>query len=144
VKQIIFLSANFLSGYFYQIKNFEAMWKYLLICLSLFPFFISAQTPALQKSVWEGVASYYHAKFNGRRTASGEKFSNEALTAANNFLKLGTRVRVTNLKNGKMVEVVINDRMNARNKRLIDLSAAAAKALGFFGNGLCRVKIEII
>jgi rare lipoprotein A len=120
------------------------MWKYLLICLSLFPFFISAQTPALQKSVWEGVASYYHAKFNGRRTASGEKFSNEALTAANNFLKLGTRVRVTNLKNGKMVEVVINDRMNARNKRLIDLSAAAAKALGFFGNGLCRVKIEII
>lgn len=120
------------------------MLKYLLICLSLIPFFVSAQSPVHQKNVWEGVASYYHAKFNGRRTTSGEKFSNESLTAANNFLKLGTRVRVTNLKNGRIVDVVINDRMNARNKRLIDLSAAAAKQLGFFGKGLCRVKIEII
>ena len=120
------------------------MWKYLLICICFLPLYMTAQTPAHDQSVWEGIASYYHAKFNGRKTASGEKFSNEALTAANNFLKFGTRVRVTNLKNGKTVDVVINDRMNARNKRLIDLSATAARALGFFGRGLCRVKIEII
>ncbi len=99
---------------------------------------------AKKQSSWTGIASYYHNKFNGRKTASGAIFSNQKFTAANNFLKLGTQVRVTNLKNGKEVLVVINDRLHARNKRLIDLSQAAAKELGFLGKGLCKVRIEVV
>ncbi|MBK7690624.1 MAG: hypothetical protein IPJ31_05740 [Bacteroidetes bacterium] len=63
---------------------------------------------------WQGIASYYHSKFEGRKTSTGEIFSNRKLTAANNFLKLGTKVRVTNLLNGKSVIVKINDRMNKK------------------------------
>jgi rare lipoprotein A len=93
---------------------------------------------------WQGIASYYHSKFNGRRTSTGEVFSNKQLTAANNFLKLGTLVKVTNLLNGKSVIVKINDRMNQRNKRLIDLSQAAAAKLDMIRQGIGHVSIEII
>jgi len=65
-------------------------------------------------------------------------------TAANNFLPLGTWVRVTNLFNGKSIEVKINDRMNPRMTRLIDLSRGAANELGFINAGLAQVKMEII
>lgn len=105
---------------------------------------MAQKSGAKKQKSWTGIASYYHTKFNGRKTASGAIFSNQKLTAANNFLKLGTRVRVTNLKTGKEVVVVINDRLHARNKRLIDLSQAAAKELGFFGKGLCKVRIEVV
>jgi rare lipoprotein A len=94
-------------------------------------------------SKWIGKASYYHVKFNGRKTSSGKLFNNDSLTAANNFLKLGTKVKVTNLKNKKSVVVTINDRMHARNKRLIDLSQEAAKQLGFIDEGVCMVSIEL-
>jgi rare lipoprotein A len=93
---------------------------------------------------WKGIASYYHNKFNGRKTSSGEIFSNSKLTAANNFLKLGTLVKVTNIENGLSVFVKINDRMHKTNKRLIDLSYAAAKHLGFTKKGLAIVEIEVI
>ncbi len=93
---------------------------------------------------WQGIASYYHSKFEGRKTSTGEIFSNRKLTAANNFLKLGTKVRVTNLLNGKSVIVKINDRMNKKNKRLIDLSHEAARRLGFVQQGLGQVEVEIL
>jgi rare lipoprotein A len=93
---------------------------------------------------WTGTASFYANKFNGRKTASGEIFSNKAMTAANNFLPLGTRVKVTNLKNHKSVIVKINDRLHNKNKRLIDLTYAAAHKLGFVSQGTCKVKMEII
>lgn len=93
---------------------------------------------------WHGVASYYHSKFNGRKTSTGEIFNNKHLTAANNFLKLGTLVKVTNLINGKTVIVKVNDRMNKGNKRLIDLSQAAAKQLGIIQQGLGNVSVEIM
>lgn len=96
------------------------------------------------KTEWTGIASFYSNKFNGRKTASGEIFSNKALTAANNFLPLGTKVKVTNLKNDHSVVVKINDRLHHRNKRLIDLTQAAAKKLGFVSSGLCKVKMELI
>ncbi len=113
--------------------------------LFLFFFLVCSNVIAQEgKTKWIGTASYYHPKFNGRKTTNGETFSNEKLTAANNFLKLGTKVKVTNLKNNKSVIVTINDRMHARNKRLIDVSAAAAKQLGFFNQGLCKVSIKII
>lgn len=91
-----------------------------------------------------GLASFYSNKFNGRKTASGEIFNQQKLTAAHNTLPLGTYVRVTNLRNGKKVVVKINDRLHHRNKRIIDLSRAAATKLGFLKSGLTRVKIEVL
>lgn len=93
---------------------------------------------------WQGKASYYHPKFNGRKTANGEIFSNDKLTAANNFLALGTLVKVVNIKNGKSVVVKINDRMHAANKRLIDLTHAAASKLGLIEQGIGEVTIELL
>ncbi|HXS35199.1 MAG TPA: septal ring lytic transglycosylase RlpA family protein [Flavipsychrobacter sp.] len=92
----------------------------------------------------KGVASYYHHKFEGRKTATGEIFNNSKYTAACNRLKLGSYVRVTNLGNGRVVYVRINDRMAATNNRLIDLASIAAEKLDFKDDGLTKVKIEIV
>lgn len=93
---------------------------------------------------WKGIASYYHPKFNGRLTSTGEIFSNAKFTAANNFLRLGTLVKITNPENGKSVVVKINDRMNKHNKRLIDLSEAAARKLGLIKQGIGQVIMEVV
>jgi rare lipoprotein A len=92
----------------------------------------------------KGVASYYHDKFEGRPTATGEIFDNEKFTAASNHLKLGTYVRVTNLTNGRVIYVRINDRMAPNNPRLIDLASIAAEKLDFKEQGLANVKLEIV
>jgi rare lipoprotein A len=91
-----------------------------------------------------GIASFYSDKFNGRKTSNGEIFNQQKLTAAHNSLPLGTYVRVTNLRNKRSVVVKINDRLHHRNKRVIDLSRAAATKLGFVKSGLTRVKIEVL
>ena len=91
-----------------------------------------------------GIASFYHDKFVGRRTANGEIFSQEKFTAAHKTLPLGTWVRVTNLQNDSSVVVRINDRMPAWNKRSIDLTRAGAKKLNYISSGVTRVKIEVI
>jgi rare lipoprotein A len=91
-----------------------------------------------------GVASFYSNKFNGRKTANGEIFSQKKFTGAHNSLPLGTYVRVTNLRNKKTVVVKINDRLHHRNKRLIDLTKAAAQKLGFVNSGLTKVKLEVL
>lgn len=94
-----------------------------------------------------GTASYYSGRFEGIKTASGEKFSNKAFTGASNSLKLGTWVKVTNVKNGKWVVVKINDRMHPRMKkkgRVIDLTRAAAQKLQFLNKGLAKVKLEVV
>lgn len=91
-----------------------------------------------------GVASYYHPKFQGRLTASGEKYDQTKLTAAHNRLPMGTRIKVTNLRNGRKVIVKVNDRLHHRNVRLVDLSRAAAAKLGFVGRGLTRVRVEVL
>jgi len=82
--------------------------------------------------------------FEGRKTANGDIFRQNKLTGANNFLRLGTRVRVTNIKNGKSIVVKINDRMNKRMRRLIDLSRESARRLGFIQAGLAQVRMEVI
>lgn len=94
--------------------------------------------------VFYGQASYYSNKFNGRRTASGEIFSQKKLTCACNVLPIGTWIKVTNLKNGKSVIVKINDRIHPRMKRITDLSSAAAARLGYLNRGVTRVKVELI
>lgn len=90
----------------------------------------------------KGVASFYHDKFEGRRTATGEVFDNDKFTAASNNLKLGTYVKVTNLSNKEVVYVRINDRMAKSNDRLIDLASVAAKKLSFQRKGIANVRVE--
>lgn len=104
--------------------------------------------PAMAESLpttQTGIASYYHNRFHGRRTASGEVYRKHELTAAHRRLPLGSRVRVTNLDNSRSVEVRINDRgPYASRKRIIDLSRQAASELGFIKEGLTQVKIEVL
>lgn len=102
-----------------------------------------AQTKTTPKSR-TGIASYYHQKFQGRKTATGEIFNHNLLTAASNYFKLGSKVKITNILNGKSVIVTINDRMSKGNKRLVDLTRTAAKQLEFIEKGLCKVLVEII
>ncbi|MFQ5849413.1 MAG: septal ring lytic transglycosylase RlpA family protein [Candidatus Binatia bacterium] len=91
-----------------------------------------------------GLASWYGPGFHGRLTASGEIYNQYELTAAHRTLPLGSRVMVTSLQNGRSVEVSINDRGPFVKGRIIDLSYAAAKALGMVGPGTIPVHIELI
>jgi rare lipoprotein A len=91
-----------------------------------------------------GVASWYGAKFHGRTTASGEPYDMNAMTAAHPSLPFGTKVRVTNLENGRSVVVRINDRGPFAKRRIIDVSRHAAKHLDFLGAGQARVRVEVI
>ena len=96
----------------------------------------SSLTPGRQRHPpQEGVASWYGDEFNGKKTASGERFDENALTAAHLHLPFGTKVRVTNLKNGRSVEVRINDRGPWGGHGIIDLSKAAARALSMLEAG---------
>jgi len=90
----------------------------------------------------KGKASYYHNKFNGRRTASGEVYQSNKLTAAHRTLPLGTYVLVTNTRNNRKVVVKINDRGPYHGSRIIDLSKAAASELGMVASGIGHVKVE--
>jgi rare lipoprotein A len=92
----------------------------------------------------EGQASWYGAQHQGKTTASGEPFDMNALTAAHRELPFGTRVRVTNLDNGRSVIVRINDRGPFRKGRIIDLSRKAAQQLDMLKNGIAPVRIEIV
>jgi rare lipoprotein A len=89
-----------------------------------------------------GEASWYGAQHHGRRTASGAVFDQTKLTAAHRTLPFGTRLRVTNLANGRSVEVEITDRGPYSGNRIIDLSRAAAQALGMIEAGTATVRLE--
>jgi rare lipoprotein A len=91
-----------------------------------------------------GAASWYGPKFQGRRTASGEKFDKEDLTAAHPTLPFDTLVRVTNESNGKSVVVRINDRGPFAGKRIIDLSQRAAQVIGLMKTGVGPVKLDVL
>lgn len=98
---------------------------------------------ASQRDPRDGVATYYAARFIGRRTMSGERYHPDKLTAAHATLPLGTVVRVHNPKTGQDVVVRINDRCHPRHapKNLIDLSRQAAKQIGLWGKGMIKVHI---
>lgn len=89
-----------------------------------------------------GKASWYGPGFHGKKTANGERFDMNTLTAAHRTLPISSRVRVTNLANGKSVVVRINDRGPYHGNRVMDLSKAAAQELGFIRTGTAQVKIE--
>lgn len=109
------------------------------------PYTVNGKTyyplPSAKGYVEEGLASWYGPRFHGRPTASGEPFNMYAFTAAHRILPLGTYVLVTNLENGRRVVVRINDRGPFVPGRIIDLSYAAARALGMLERGVVRVRV---
>jgi rare lipoprotein A len=90
-----------------------------------------------------GFASYYSDTFQGRRTASGERYNKNSLTAAHKRYPFGTRLRITNMKNNKSVIVRVNDRGPTRRGRIVDVSKRAAEILGFVKVCLAKVKVEV-
>jgi len=91
-----------------------------------------------------GIASWYGPGFDGHRTSSGEIYNQEDLTAASILFPLGTRLMVTNLANGRAVEVTINDHGPYVKGREIDLSRRAARVLGMLGPGTARVRMDVM
>jgi len=94
-------------------------------------------------AIEEGLASWYGPGFYGKKTASGERFRIYKRTAAHRTLPFDTKVKVTNLRNGRSVMVRINDRGPFVEGRIIDLSRAAARALGMLRDGVVEVRIEV-
>ncbi|TQE92577.1 MAG: septal ring lytic transglycosylase RlpA family protein [Spiribacter salinus] len=95
-------------------------------------------------AVEEGLASYYAPRFHGQRTASGERYDQQAYTAAHRTHPFGTLVRVTNQVNDRSVDVRVNDRGPFVRGRIIDLSAAAARDLRMIQDGIVRVRVEVL
>jgi len=114
--------------------------KLIIITLCLLPFSVFAQTGFVQ----EGKASFYADKFEGRTTASGERYSHARSTCAHLTLPFGTLVRVTNLANNQSIVVRVNDRGPFVPNRIIDLSRSAAEKLGFISLGVADVRIEVV
>lgn len=104
-----------------------------------------AITPIKSPKIVYGIASFYSRSLDGTKTATGETFRQTGMTAASNFFKLNTWVRVTNLRSGKSIIVRINDRMHpsmAKKGRVVDLSRKGATILDFIVKGLIKVKME--
>jgi peptidoglycan lytic transglycosylase len=91
----------------------------------------------------EGVANFYSDTFQGKKTASGEVYDKNGLTASHKKLPYGTKVKVTNVENGKSVVLTVNDRMAASNPAVIDVTRRAAEELGFAKAGKTKVKLEV-
>ena len=128
------------------VKNLMTIFAGLFCCMLQFAF---SQTkpnyrtvPVVDSAV--GVASYYADKFVGRKTASGEIFSQHKMTCAHNTLPFGTKVKVTNLRNGKSIVVRVNDRLHHRNPRIVDLPTGAASKLGYTGRGIINVSVVVV
>jgi rare lipoprotein A len=121
----------------------EVKIRFLLVFLFGF-WAVLAEAQVDSLFIQEGTASYYGKRFHGRRTANGEIFSMDSLTAAHQRLPMGTVVRVINQKNGLSVVVRINDRLPYYSKRQIDLAQAAAVRLEMIQDGLAQVRIEAV
>ena len=91
----------------------------------------------------EGVASFYGDQFQGKKTAGGEVFDKDRLTAAHKKLPFGTKVKVTNVENGKSVVVTVNDRMAASKPAVIDVTHQVADDLGFAKAGKAKVRVDV-
>ncbi|RZF79836.1 septal ring lytic transglycosylase RlpA family protein [Pseudoalteromonas sp. CO325X] len=100
--------------------------------------------PAEKGAVQQGLASYYHDKYHGRTTASGERFEQTALSAAHRNLPFGSKVKVTNINNGRSVVVRINDRGPFVSRRIIDLSRRAFKHISNLSAGVIAVEVEVL
>jgi len=112
----------------------------IVVCALAFLAFLGCREAT---SVDEGIASFYADSFHGRETANGETYSKRAYTAAHMTLAFDTRVKVTNLENGRSVWVRINDRGPLVENRIIDLSGAAARKLQMTETGTAKVRLEV-
>ena len=133
-KRAAFLVARTPQGRFMHKRH------YLALALIALP--VLAQAGDSRVEIGTGLASYYGAELSGNRTASGERFDPNAMTAAHRTLSFGTRVVVTNLANGQEVIVRVNDRGPWSKSRIIDISYAAAKQIGMHRSGTAKVKLE--
>jgi rare lipoprotein A len=110
-----------------------------------FPHESPARKPQkMQGEPERGYAAFYSQSLEGHKTACGETYSSSKLTAAHPKLPCGTKLRVTNLRNGKTVRVTVNDHGPSSPDRIIDLSYAAARALNFTRQGITLVKVEVL
>ncbi|MBE9167404.1 septal ring lytic transglycosylase RlpA family protein [Pleurocapsales cyanobacterium LEGE 06147] len=140
-------SKKVVDSHIYTIKKrLKSNYKTQLVGNNLVPFSGKGRiSPPVQVAhAVTGEASWYGPGFHGRTTANGEKFNQEELTAAHRSLPFGTKVRVTNINNGRSVVVRINDRGPFAAGRVIDLSAAAARVIGMLGSGIAPVQLEIL
>src|SRR5574337_1359124 len=132
-------------------KEREIIWAHRSAILLLLPFLLLAAcaTPRIGPRAWEdpsgerGLASWYGHPYHGRRTSSGEVFDMYQLTAAHRELPLGTWVMVTNLNNGRSVEVRVNDRGPFVPDRILDVSYGAGRLLGMIGPGVIPVRVVV-
>ena len=124
-------------------KNLQIIVLNPILLMLLFAVNVNVYAGAAM-DVQEGEASYYADSLHGNKTASGAPYDKNAMTAAHRSLPFDTRVKVTYLKTGKSVEVVINDRGPHAKSRIIDLSAAAAEAVGLVEDGHGKVKLEVL
>ena len=108
------------------------------------PMAAAKPAPAASADAMDGKAAWYGRKFNGRKTASGQRFNAAAMTAAHPSLPFGSRVKVTNTQNKRSVVVVINDRGPSTPGRIIDVTQAAATRLGFVRGGTADVTLEVV
>ena len=116
----------------------------LFFLFLLLPFGVYSQTLKKQGDKTQGMASYYGNKFNGRKTASGELFSVDSLTAAHPHLPFGSVLKVTHLKTGDTVWVRVNDRGPFVKSRILDLSDSAARIIGLYPYGVSKIEIELL
>lgn len=114
------------------------------ILLLIFCSVISLSIVAKDARSFQGKASFYARKFNGRRTSSGERYKNNGYTAAHRSLPYGTLLEVTNKSNGKKAVVRVNDRGPHRRKVLLDLSYAAAQKIGIVRRGIGNVRVRVL
>jgi rare lipoprotein A len=117
------------------------MYVFMLVLLAITS--VSAQKKERERErTIIGTATWYSNSFNGRKTASGEMFSQKKLTCATNKFRIGTWLRVENIATKKFVIVRVNDRMAPHPRKIIDLTRTAAVEIGIIGKGFCKVKIE--
>ncbi len=123
----------------YQMISKKILIQTVVVCCLALP--TQAQYPGEE---YLGKASFYHKKFNNRKTSCGERFHNDNLMAAHRTLPFGSLVEVTNLANNKSVLVRINDRGPFSHDRLIDVSQTAARALDMIAAGTADVKVRVL
>lgn len=132
-----------------------ALGSYIMGCSSAARFATSGSSTVERTSVGspahgralltvEGTASYYSTGFDGKKTASGEVFDKNAMTAAHREFPFGTLLSVTNLSNGQSVQVTVNDRGPVDKSRILDLSEGAAREIGMTQAGTTKVRIEVL
>ena len=114
----------------------------MLLGILSMPFW--AEASDMRVEIGTGTASYYGKELHGNRTASGERFDANALTAAHRSLPFGSRVAVTNLANGQEVIVRVNDRGPWSKSRIVDISYAAARQIGMDRSGTAKVRLELL